>query len=122
VRTLRVDGRHVFSGCYGTRTIPGSDRPSVHVAFPLESGNVQVFLRPSIADDGGLVLESSPGRFGADGTYVVVRDRRDHAARVPLHETFHVYVDPHGVLRTDHELRLGRTWATRLHYKLERAS
>ena len=106
-RTLRTSGRHVFSGAYSARTLPGADRPSVHVAFPLESGNVQVFLRPSVTDDGGLVLESPAGRFGQDGAYVVVRDGgRDYAARVPLHETFHVYVDEDGVLRTDHELRL----------------
>ena len=84
---------------------------------------MQVFLRPCVADDGGLVLESPPGRFGQDGAYVLVRDgRRTLAARAPLHETFRVYVDQHGVLRTDHELRLGRAWAVRLHYKLERAS
>jgi hypothetical protein len=93
----------------------------VHVAFPLESGNVQVFLRPSVTADGGLVLESPAGRFGQDGTYVVVRDGGDHAARAPLHETFHVYVDERGVLRTDHELRLWNAWAVRLHYKLERS-
>jgi hypothetical protein len=123
MRTLRGSGRHVFSGSYSALTLPGTDRPSVHVAFPLESGNVQVFLRPSVDDDGGLVLESPPGRFGQDGAYVVVRDDgRDYAARVPLHETFRVYVDAHGVLRTDHELRLWSAWAVRLHYKLERSS
>jgi hypothetical protein len=122
MRTLRSSGRHVFSGSYSARTLPDADRPSVHVAFPLESGNVQVFLRPSVTDDGGLVLESPPGRFGQDGAYVVVRDGRDYAARAPLHETFRVHVDHHGVLRTDHELRLGKAWAVRLHYKLERAS
>ena len=121
LRTLRRDGRFVFSGCYSTRTLPGSDRPSVHVAFPLESGNVQVFLRPSVADDGALLLESPRGAFGQDGTYVVVsHGGRDFAARAPLHETFHVYVDRRGVLRTDHELRLWNTWVARLHYKLER--
>lgn len=122
IRTLRSTGRHVFSGCYSTRTLPGGDRASVHVAFPLESGNVQVFLRPTVTADGGLVLESPRGRFGQDGAYVVVRDGPDHAARVPLHETFHVYVDENGVLRTDHELRLWNAWAVRLHYKLERAA
>lgn len=123
LRTLRSSGRLVFSGAYSVRTLPGSDRPSVHAAFPLESGNVQVFLRPSVTDGGGLVLESPPGRFGQDGAYVVVRDGgRDHAARVPLHETFRVYVDRHGVLRTDHELRLWGAWAVRLHYKLGRAA
>jgi len=121
-RTLRGSGRPVFSGAYSTRTLPGAERASVHVAFPLESGNVQVFLRPSVTDDGGLLLESPSGRFGEDGAYVVVADARPHAARVPLHETFHVYVDAHGVLRTDHALRLGRASAVRLHYKLGRDS
>ncbi len=122
-RTLRGSGRPVFSGAYSSRTLPGADRPSVHVAFPLESGNVQVFLRPSVTDDGGLLLASPSGRFGQDGAYVVVREKRGaYAARVPLHETFHMYLDPHGVLRTDHELRLWGASAVRLHYKLERAS
>ncbi len=125
-RTLRGSGRPVFSGAYSARTLPGADRPSVHVAFPLESGNVQVFLRPSVVGDGELLLESPSGRFGQDGAYVVVRDPgrdgRAHAARVPMHETFHVHVDPDGVVRTDHELRLWNASAVRLHYKLGRAS
>jgi hypothetical protein len=118
-RTLRSSGRAVFTGAYSARALPGADRPSVHVAFPLESGNVQVFLRPSVVGDGGLLLESPRGRWGQDGAYVVVRHDRDHAARVPLHETFHMYVDTHGVLRTDHELRLWGASAVRLHYRLE---
>ncbi|MEU4383930.1 hypothetical protein [Promicromonospora sp. NPDC023805] len=120
LRTLRPSGRYVFSGCYSTRRLPGAARPSVHVAFPLESGNVQVFLRPAVTEEGWLVLESPPGRFGEDGAYVVVHDGgRDFAARVPLHETFRLYCDPYGVLRTDHELRMWRTWMMRLHYKME---
>lgn len=120
LRTLRESGRFVFSGCYSARALPGADRPSVHVAFPLESGNVQVFLRPKIVDGGGLLLQSLPGAFGQDGTYVLVHDHRhDFAARVPLHETFHVYVDRRGVLRTDHELRFWNASVVRLHYKLE---
>ncbi|HXH79828.1 hypothetical protein [Nocardioides sp.] len=75
-----------------------------------------------MTDDGGLLLESSSGRFGQDGAYVVVRDGSDVAARVPLHETFHIYVDDRGVLRTDHELRLRTMSAVRLHYRLERSS
>lgn len=122
MRTLRESGRAVFSGAYSARMLPGADRPSVHVAFPLESGNVQVFLRPSITDGGGLLLASPRGRFGEDGAYVVVRGGRDHAARAPLHESFHVYVDERGVLRTDHELRLWGASAVRLHYKLERSA
>jgi hypothetical protein len=120
-RSLRESGRLVFSGAYSARLLPGAERTSVHVAFPLESGNVQVFLRPTVGVDGSLVLESPSGRFGQDGAYVVVRDAgADYAARVPLHETFRVYLDDRGVLRTDHDLRFGRASAVRLHYKLER--
>lgn len=55
--------------------MPGADRPSGHVAFPLESGNLQVFLRPSVGD-GALRLESPGGRFGEDGV------RADHELRL----------------------------------------
>lgn len=122
-RTLRRSGRPVFSGAYSARSLPGADRPSVHVAFPLESGNLQVFLRPEVVAGGGLRLSSPRGRFGEDGAYVVVvHGRGAHAARVPLHESFHLHVDADGVLRTDHELRLWGAAAVRLHYRLERAS
>ena len=125
IRTLRSTGEYVYSGCYAVRTLPGSPQPSVHVTFPLEEGNVQVFLRPAVLPDGSLELSSPAGAFGTDGAYVVVRDQRDpdravHAARAPIHETFRVYVDREGVLRTDHELRMFGARAVRLHYKLER--
>lgn len=120
-RTLRSTGDVVFSGCYSTMTLPGADRPSVHVTFPLESGNVQVFLRPHNRAGGALELASPRGPWGADGAYVTVRDRgRDYAKRVPLHESFSLFVDDEQVLRTDHQLRFGRATALRLHYKLTR--
>lgn len=118
-RTLRSTGDHVYSGCYSTGTLPTSEQPSVQVAFPLESGNVQVFLRPRALPDGSLELTSPPGTFGEDGAYVVVEHGgRTHAARVPIHERFHVHVDAEGVLRTDHVLRLWSATVVRLHYKL----
>lgn len=119
LRTLRSTGEYVYSGCYSTRRLPGSRQPSVHVAFPLESGNVQVLLRPRVLPGGALELSSLSGTFGDNGAYVVVHDRtRSHAARVPLHETFHVHVDSEGVLRTDHVLRLWSARALAIHYKL----
>lgn len=121
LRTLRATGEYVYSGAYGHRRLPGADRDSVHVAFPLESGNVQVFLRPEVDADGSLWLRSTGGRFGDDGAYVVVAEgRRTFAAHAPIRETFHVYLDDEGVLRTDHELRLWDARVVRLHYRLER--
>lgn len=121
IRTLRGNGDTVFSGCYSRRTLPGADRASVHVTFPLEEGNVQVFLRPQHLPEGGLRLSSPKGPWGADGAYVLVRDRGRHfARRAPVHETFDLYVDGEQVLRTDHVLRMWNMPAVRLHYKLER--
>src|SRR6185312_6163601 len=60
LRTLAATGDFIYSGCYSTRLVPGADRPLVHVAFPLESGNVQVFLRPDVQKDGSLTLTSTP--------------------------------------------------------------
>ena len=119
-RTLRSTGEYVYSGCYSHRTLPGADRPSVHVAFPLEHGNVQVFLRPIIEADGSLRLRSAGEAFGGDGAYVVVNDGgATYAARVAIREEFHVFVDEEGVLRTDHQLSLWSATVTRLHYKLD---
>lgn len=121
VRTLRSTGETVFSGCYKIGTVPAGPQPLVHVAFPLEKGNVQVFLRPRAHRDGSFSLISAPGRFGDPGAYVVVTvSRRHHAAKVPLHEVFHLFVDDDGVLRTDHTLKLGRATLVRLHYRLSR--
>jgi hypothetical protein len=121
LRTLRSTGDYVFSGCYSIRALPGADRAGVHVAFPLEAGNVQVFLRPDRGGDGSLWLRSPGERFGGNGAYVVAQDRgRTFASRAPIHESFHLYVDGEGVLRTDHVLKLWSAPAVRLHYKLER--
>ena len=73
---------------------------------------------PSGLPEVGLRLIEASGSFGQDGTYVVVDAKGTHAARVPLHETFRVYVDDEGTLRTDHELRLRSMRVIRLHYKL----
>lgn len=121
VRTLRRSGDTVFSGCYSRATLPGARRPSVHVAFPLEDGNLQVFLQPQHRPGGGLRLVSPSGPWGTDGAYILVRDDGRHfARRVPLHETFDLYLDDEAVLRTDHVLRIWNMPAVRLHYKLER--
>jgi hypothetical protein len=119
IRTLRATGEYVYSGRYAVTTLPATGRPAVHVTFPLASGNVQVFLQPENDPDGSLWLRSPRSAHGGLGTYVVVRIAgRHHAAHPALTETFHVFVDDEGVLRTDHELRLWGLRVVRLHYRL----
>jgi hypothetical protein len=123
LRTSRTSGATIYSGWYSTVTLPGRDQPSVRVVFPLPNGNLTVFLRPSLAANGSLRLDSPPGRFGDDGAYLVVRDPGgDHAwvRKVPVTEQFRVYVDREGVLRTDHDLRFNRTPVVQLNYKITR--
>ncbi len=121
LRRLKSTGEWVFSGCYRTARLPGRSDPVVHVSFPLESGNVQVFLAASTEPDGSLWLRSPGGGFGSPGAYVTVEDGgRTRARQIPLHESFHVYADDEGVLRCDHELSLWTARAMRLHYRLDR--
>lgn len=121
LRNLRSDGSKVYSGYYRVGRLPGNRQPHVHVSFPLESGSIQVYLAPRHDPDGSLWLESRSQTFGGDGAYAVVRfGDRWYASLTPLRETFHVFVDEEGVLRTDHWLRLGRWQALRLHYRLDR--
>ncbi|AYJ47808.1 hypothetical protein [Rhodococcus sp. P1Y] len=119
LRKLRKSGDFMYSGYYRATTLPEGDGPSVHVTFPLEDGNVQVFLKPSVGEGGSLILTSPAGKFGEDGAYTVVAEKNaDYASRAPIHEVFHVYVDDEGVLRTDHVLKLWGLTAVRLHYRL----
>ncbi|MFC9979776.1 hypothetical protein [Gordonia sp. NPDC127522] len=120
LRRLRLDDSPVYSGFYRSALLPGQRQPHVAVAFPLELGNIHVFLAPRAEADGALTLTSRSRRFGADGAYVSVRfGDQWYSAQPPLRESFRVYVDEEGVLRTDHELRVGRFRALRLHYRLE---
>ena len=121
LRTLRSDGSKVYSGFYRVGHLSGNEQPHVHVSFPLESGSVQVFLTPRNDVDGSFWLHSRSSSFGADGAYAVVQFGDNwYAAQPPLRETFHVFTDEYGVLRTDHWLQLGPWRALQLHYRLDR--
>lgn len=120
-RRLRTSGGALFSGWYGTALLPGADRLSLRVAFPLPEGRLAVLLRPAVTASGGLLLTSGRGGWGQDGAYLVVQPAGEPtgwARRIPVHERFHVQLDDEGVLRTDHDLRLGSMPVLRLHYRL----
>lgn len=123
-RTLRATGETMFGGFYGIARLPACASPSIRVVFPLPNGSLNVYLRATTGPRGSLLLTSPTGRFGEPGAYLIVRPASSDRAwvrRVPLAERFEVFVDQRGVLRCDHELRLGHAEILRLHYRLERS-
>ena len=121
LRTLRSTGETVYSGWYGTATLPERSQPSVRVVFPLPNGSVTVFLRPEVTERDGLRLVSPIEPFGGDGAYLVVRGHGTMAwvRRVPIVERFELSVDEDRHLRTDHSLRLWSLPVIDLHYRLD---
>lgn len=77
---------------------------------------------PDHAAGGAPVLTSPSGGFGQESAYLVVVDSDGSAVarRIPTAETFAVFVDDDGVLRTDHELRLWNKRVLQLHYRMAR--
>jgi len=122
-RTL-AEQRHVlYTGFYMTETAPNEGVPCVKVVFPMPRGNATVVLKPTLRDDGSLVLDSSGRRFGDAGFYRV-QARDGERVRVwhirTLREHFHVYTDAQGVLRCDHAVRFLGLPVLTLHYKIFR--
>jgi hypothetical protein len=120
LRRMKSTGRVIYAGIYSTIRIPREENPCVKVTFPCR-GSANVYLRPVAHADGSFGLDSSGSGFGKSGFYRLVESRPEHwrvRNFATLHELFRVYVDPEGVLRTDHKISF--VWLTilRLHYKM----
>jgi hypothetical protein len=125
LRENRATGLTVYVGIYSVARIPGHAAPCVKVVFPLPNGSATVFMRPSVQEDGALLLESVGESFGDPGFYFLVR-KKDSFYWVRFLRTFResirVYVEPPGELRTDHRFTIfGRTFL-QLHYRLHGAA
>jgi hypothetical protein len=121
LRRMKSTGLVIYAGIYTTGNVPGHDSPCVKVSFPVPLGSSTVFLRPEAMPDGSFQLISQGRRFGDSGFYRLVERGADcYQVRYlsTLHETFHVYVDKEGVLRTDHNIRYLGLPVMRLHYKI----
>ncbi len=123
LRRLVVADRVIYTGLYSVERPAAFLDSCVKVSFPLPLGSATVFLRPGARPDGSFELLSSGSRFGEPGFYRMVEAGPDHW-RVryirTLRESFHVYVDAQGTLRTDHVVRFLGLKVLHLHYKMER--
>jgi hypothetical protein len=122
-RTLASQAHVLYTGFYMTERAPNVERPCVKVVFPMPNGNATVVLRPELAADGSLTLDSRGKRFGDPGFYRI-QGRGPDRVRVwqikSLVEHFRVYVDEHGVLRCDHSVRFLGLPVLKLHYRMQR--
>src|SRR5690606_30324510 len=74
-RTIESSGQVVYSGVYGTCTLP-SGQTCVKAVFPLPNGNATVLMIPEVCANGDLALESTGRRFGDAGFYFLLRDSK----------------------------------------------
>jgi hypothetical protein len=121
IRTLPSTGQYVYSGWYGTASLPGSTGPSLRVVFPLPNGNLIVFLRPEHGNDGALVLVSPLGAFGEEGAYLVVAGPDEGSGwvrRIPIAERFTVSVEDGRTVHTEHRLAFSRVPIIDFNYQL----
>ena len=124
LRRMKKNGYVIYAGIYTTGAVPGYDGRCVKVSFPVPKGSSTVFLRPEAQPDGSFKLISHGRRFGDPGFYRLIERGTDfYQVRYlkTLQETFHVYVDDEGVLRTDHSIRYLGLPVMRLHYKIQPA-
>ena len=124
-RTLAADKTRVlYTGFYMTKSVPGERAPCVKVVFPMPNGNATVVLRPTVGDDGSLILDSSGGKFTGAGFYRVQARGADRV-RIwhikSLKEHFRVYVDEAGKVRCDHSVKFLGLPVLKLHYKMFRS-
>jgi hypothetical protein len=120
LRRFRATGKVIYAGFYSVTRLPEEENPCVKVTFPCY-GSSSVYLRPRLYEDGSFGLYSNGTAFGGSGFYRIV-EAGPNAWKVrlfkTLHETFHVYQDQDGVLRTDHTITFLGLTVLRLHYKM----
>jgi hypothetical protein len=75
LRTFKLTGKVVYSGIYGTCTLP-SGITCIKAIFPLPNGNATVIMSPSVGSNGELVLDSSGKKLGDAGFYFLVNDSK----------------------------------------------
>lgn len=120
-RKIKSSNDVIYSGIYTTSFVPVFQKKLLKVVFPLPNGNASVIMTTKICKGGALLLSSDGKKFGDNGFYFYLTDRKgNHWAKFvkALHEWIKVYVDEDGILRTDHSFRFYGINFLNLHYKM----
>lgn len=65
----------LYSGCYSTCKLPDG-QTCVKAVFPLPMGNATVIMRPSVGENGELILRSAGKKMGDAGFYFLLQDAK----------------------------------------------
>ncbi len=120
-RIIKRTNDVIYSGVYTTCLIPKYNKPLLKVIFPLPNGNATVIMTKKIGEDGSLLLSSDGKKFGDNGFYFTVTNKKgEFWARFvkSMHEWIRVYEDEENVLRADHNLNFYGIRFFNLHYKM----
>ena len=120
-RIIKATNDVIYSGIYTTCKNPNYDKSLLKVVFPLPNGNASVVMKEEVLNDGSLLLSSDGKKFGDNGFYFTLTDRKGkYWARFvkSMHEWIKVYVDDENTLRADHNLNFYGFRFLELHYKM----
>ena len=121
MRTNLANDAVIYAGSYATVRLPCRAGGCVKVAFPLPNGYALVGAMARIASGRIAHPPFERARLRRRGLLFHVEDVVGEGwARYvgTMIERIHLFVDPRGTLRTDHELRIWGTRFLRLHYRL----
>lgn len=74
-RSFASTGEVVYSGVYGTCTLP-KGKNCIKAVFPLPNGSATVILSPQVGLNGELILDSSGKSIGDSGFYFLLQDAK----------------------------------------------
>jgi len=120
-RIIKATNDVIYSGIYTTCKNPNYDKSLLKVVFPLPNGNASVVMKEEVLNDGSLLLSSDGKKFGDNGFYFTLTDRKGkYWARFvkSMHEWIKVYVDDENTIRADHNLNFYGFRFLELHYKM----
>lgn len=120
-RKLKSSNDVIYAGIYTTAFVPKYNKSLLKVIFPLPNGNASVVMTKKVLEDGSLLLSSDGNKFGDNGFYFTLTDRKgNYWAKFvkSMHEWIKVYVDDENILRADHNLKFYGIPFLNLHYKM----
>lgn len=121
LRTFRKSEQVVYSGVYETCTIP-SGKTCIKAIFPLPNGNATVILKPTVGNNGELILESSGEKMGDSGFYFLLKDSKGvlWTKYIRSFRDTLVVRSENGIIKAEQTLTLGKLRVLTFEYNIKK--